>query len=178
MVASGALHPLRTLQLNYSIIFIQLVRAYLTQINFYRECIWRDSAAQINVTWSTICILACGWGGGNCEKIAACFCNAMYRPAQNASEQRSVETFGWRETPLNLGDGHFVLGRRAEKRESTGHRAEQIGLCYRSASHWPVLVLLFHAHCTQSVKLCCGSSSSLNIFIFIRRKCCIAWSEK
>jgi len=73
-----------------------------------------------------------------------------YEPAQNSSEQRGVETLGRRETPLHLGDGDLVLGRRAEQRQTTGHRAEQVRLRYRSATHRPVFLRLLHADCMPS----------------------------
>ena len=57
-------------------------------------------------------------------------------PPEDPSEERCVEAL-WRcQPPLHLGDGDFVLGRRAQQREAPRHRAEDVR---RRRAHDPIL---------------------------------------
>ena len=52
-------------------------------------------------------------------------------PPEDPSEERCVEALRRCQPPLHLGDGDFVLGRRAQQREAPRHRAEDV--CGRGA---------------------------------------------
>ena len=72
-------------------------------------------------------------GNGN-NKINLLICQLVNEirarldsPPKDPSEERGVEALWWSQPPLNLGDGDFVLGCRAEEREAPRHRAEDVG---------------------------------------------------
>lgn len=47
-----------------------------------------------------------------------------FSPPEDSAKKGGVETLGGREPPLNLADGHFVLGGGAEEGEAPRNRAE------------------------------------------------------
>ena len=60
----------------------------------------------------------------------------FHSPPEDSSEERCIEAFRRGQPPLHLGDGHLVLGRRAEEGEAPRHGAEDVG---RRRAHDPVL---------------------------------------
>jgi len=56
-------------------------------------------------------------------------------PTKDSAEQWCIETFGRRQASLYLGDRHFILGRRAEERQTPRHRAEDVWRSDARARH-------------------------------------------